>query len=115
VSFMESDGEDIATGTKLLNFEVISNPAIASPGNVTAGDNAGALGTYPTAWTDRLHQSPTYNPTVDLQASPVMRVRRPETASRVASVCFMAMLVDYTPGMSPSRPKVHHYPQLLAH
>jgi hypothetical protein len=96
VEFIEADGEDIATGTKLLNFEVLSNPVIASPGNVTAGSDVGACGTYPTNWTVR-RSPPVYNPSVTVGTSPVMRARRPETASRVASVCFMGMYVDYTP------------------
>lgn len=95
--FIEADGEDIATGAKLLNFEVLSNPVIASPGNITAGNNIGALGTYPTNWTVR-SSSPVYAPRLDVKTSPVMRARRPETASRVASVCFMGIYVDYTPG-----------------
>jgi hypothetical protein len=96
IHFIEADGEDIATGTKLLNFEVLSNPVIASPGNVTAGSDVGACGTYPTNWT--VHASPpVYNPSVTVGTSPVMRARRPETASRVASVCFMGMYVDFTP------------------
>lgn len=95
--FMEADGEDINPGSKLLNFEVLSNPVIASPGNVTAGNDGGALGTYPTTWVARA-SSPVYNPRLDVNVSPVMRARRPETASRVASVCFMGIYVDYTPG-----------------
>jgi hypothetical protein len=101
VLFVEADGEDIATGSKLLNFEVLSNPAIASPGNITAGDNVGALGTYPINWSARF-SPPVYNPSVTVGTSPVMRVRRPETASRVASVCFMGMYVDYTPAAAAS-------------
>lgn len=95
--FMEADGEDVATGAKLLNFEVLSNPVIASPGNVTAGDNVGALGTYPSSWSVR-RSSPVYGSTLTVGTSPVMRARRPETASRVASVCFMGIYIDYTPG-----------------
>ncbi len=108
VQWLESCGEDIATGTKLLDFEVLSNPTIASPGNVTAGLDVGAVGTYPTNWdaTNKpasSHKGPiTYSPSVTLGTSPVMRVRRPETAARVASVCFMGMYVDYTEFVSES-------------
>lgn len=101
--FIEVDGEDVATGSKLLNFEVLSNPVIASPGNVTAGDDVGALGTYPTNWTAR-RSSPVYGSSLTLGTSPVMRARRPETASRVASVCFMGIYVDYTPAVAVSSP-----------
>ena len=94
MQFVDVDGEDITTGNKLLNFEVLSNPVMASPGNVTAGDNIGALGTYPMNWA--VHRSAVlYNPSVDVDTSPVMRARRPETASRVASVCFMGIYVEY--------------------
>jgi hypothetical protein len=98
--FMEVDGEDIATGTKLLNFEVLSNPVIASPGNVTAGNDGGAEGTYPTLWVVR-RSAPVYGSALTVGTSPVMRARRPETVSRVASVCFMGIYIDYTPRRGP--------------
>jgi hypothetical protein len=95
-------GEDVATGTKLLNFSLVSNPAAASGiANFTAGNDAGLLGTYGALWTT------TYNtivasPSVAVGTSPVMRVVRPETATRVASVCFMGMYVEYTPAVAAS-------------
>lgn len=92
---LAADGEDIATGSKLLNYELLSNPVIASSGNVIAGNNPGALGTYITNWA--IHGGTMiYNPSVALAASPVMRVRRPETATRVASVCFMGVYLEFT-------------------
>jgi hypothetical protein len=100
VEFQEVDGEDIATGTKKLSFSVVSNPAIASPGQVSAGNDIGALGTYSSNWATRQGQGRTYNPSVTLATSPVMRVTRPETASRVASVCFMGIYVDYSPAVA---------------
>lgn len=101
MQFFDVDGEDVTTGTKLLNFEVLSNPVMASPGNVTAGNDAGGLGTYPSFWS--VHRSGmTYNPSVTVGTSPVMRVRRPETATRVASVCFMGIYVSYTPAAAPA-------------
>lgn len=87
-------GEDIVTGTKLLTFSVVSNPAIAAPTNFSAGDDAGALLVYPTGWKLRVGTL-SERPSVTLGTSPVMRVTRPETASRVASVCFMGMYVSY--------------------
>lgn len=100
VFLIAAHGEDASTGTKLLNFEVVSNPAIASTGNVTAGNDAGALGTYPTGWI--IHRGTiTQNPSVTVGTSPVMRARRPETATRVASVCAMFMYVAYTNGTPP--------------
>ncbi len=96
VQCVDADGEDIATGTKLLAFSIVSNPAVATSGNVTAGADAGACGTYPTLWT--VHTGTlTLAPSVTLGTAPVMRVNRPETVSRLADVCFMGILVDFTP------------------
>jgi hypothetical protein len=107
VSIVAADGEDITTGTKLLAYSVVSNPAIASSGNVTAGGDAGALGTYPTTWEKRRFLASATSPTVTVGTSPVMRVTRPETASRVASVCFMGLYVEYTERRSPPFSRRH--------
>lgn len=103
VAMTASDGEDVATGTKTIAYSMVSNPAISTPGSVSAGDDGGALGTWPTGWANRKLGAvgtagaggPTYNPSVTLATSPVMRVNRPGTESRVASVCFMGLLVEY--------------------
>lgn len=102
IQLVAAHGEDIVTGAKLLAFSVVSNPAIASSGNVTAGDaTPDALGTYPTEW--GIHRgTTTYNSTPTFGTSPVMRSLRPETATRVASVCYMAMVVEYQPAVAPS-------------
>jgi hypothetical protein len=107
VQLLAWHGEDISTGAKLLDFSVVSNPAIASSGNVTAGDSTpSALGTFPTEW--GLHRGTvSYVPSVTVGTSPVMRAMRPETATRVASVCFMGMIVDYTPHRAPPFSKRH--------
>jgi hypothetical protein len=105
VAMVEADGEDSGTGTKLLAFSMVSNPAIASPGNVTAGDDIGALGIYPSNWVTRT-AGHTSDPVVTLGTSPVMRVVRPETVSRVASVCLMGLYVDYTPAPVAARPQI---------
>lgn len=90
-------GEDIATGAKLLAFSVVSNPAIASSGNYTVGDSTPTdLGTFPTEWGVALSNM-SHSPSVTLGTSPVARINRPETASRVASVCYVAMVVEYVP------------------
>lgn len=89
-------GEDIATGAKELTFSIKSNPAQgAFQTNFNAG--IGAVGTYPTNW-NITRGTMLSAPTVVLGTSPVMAVRRPETASRRADVCFMGMYVDYTAG-----------------
>lgn len=112
IDYMIACGEDIATGTKLLNFSLVSNPTSASGlANFDVFPASGALGTYPSNWTIK-HNTIVYAPSVTVGTSPVMRVVRPETASRVASVCFMGMYVEFVPGKGPY---VNPYPQLLAH
>lgn len=105
VKFVEAfiiDGEDISSGAKLLAIEVLSNPAIAISTNFTVGDATPTLlGTYPSEWGRHRNANISYSPSVTLGTAPVMRVRRPETASRVASVCFMGMYVEYIPGPLP--------------
>lgn len=90
-------GEDIATGNKILTFEIFSNPAVGSGhANFNVAPSSGALGTWPTGWW--MASGPiTSSPSVTLGTSPVMRVIRPETVSRVASVCFMGIYVEYAP------------------
>jgi len=89
-------GEDISTGTKLIAIQQISNPAGTQSASFEAGNNAGACGTYPTLWYMDFGP-PVYAPTPTLGTSPQLSVIRPETASRVASVCYMALIVDYAP------------------
>lgn len=107
IQVVDADGEDVSTGSKHLQFSVVSNPAIATAGSILCGEDAGALGTYPSAWT--AHQgTPSYVPTVTLGTAPVMRAMRPETTSRVASVCFMGMLVEYVHIVATYAPPVYH-------
>lgn len=88
-------GEDIATGTKLLALRPWFNP-FGSTANVSAGGDVGALGTYPTNWAIN-RRNIIYNPDYDAANAPQLSVTRPETASRVASVCFMGVMVEYVP------------------
>lgn len=95
-------GEDVGAGDKLLSFEGLSNPVIASTGNfnvISSGTNT-PLGTYPTNW-KFTRTGYVYDQAVTLGTSPVLRVVRPETASRVASVCFMGLFVEYEEGTPP--------------
>lgn len=108
-------GEDVGTGTKLLNFSLASNPTQASGiANFAAGADVGALGTFPSNWTNT-RNTVLASPSVTLGSSPVMRVTRPETASRVASVCFMGMNVAWTPAAAERVPYYRPMTQLLAH
>jgi hypothetical protein len=88
-----NDGEDVATGTKTGSFGLQSNPS-QSYSTFTFGDNIGALGTWPTGWRTHLG-NPIYNPAVTLGSSPVLAVRKTDTGTRVASVDFMGVYVEY--------------------
>jgi len=100
-------GEDVATGTKMLSWGAVSNPGTTigvGSTDVSTGHGSGAVGTYSTGtdyWNESRSVVKTLGLVIDtditLGTSPVMRVSRPETASRVASVCFMGMHVAWTP------------------
>lgn len=92
-----NDGEEVATGTKAGGVWVASNPAQAAPGNTfDYGDDAGALGTFPTGW--KTHYGPvTGNPSVIITTAPTMTVRKTGSTTRVVDVDFMGIYVDYTP------------------
>lgn len=87
-------GEDIATATKTGSFTIVSNPALGSTPTFTFGDDAGALGTYPTTW-GQDSSSPLYHPAVTLGTSPVARVTKTTASTRVGSVAQMAIGVEY--------------------
>lgn len=113
-------GEDSATGAKLLSYSGVSNPSWTGESSidVSTGDGSGATldyaGTTTDKWNERRGTIAT-SPSVTLGTSPVMRVVRPETATRVASVCFMGMNVAWTPAAAAAYlPPPAHYPPLLA-
>jgi hypothetical protein len=94
-------GEDIATGTKSFYQKlgdasgsgasaILADPA--SP--VVAGGDVGALGTYPTNW--RWASIPQ---TIDVGVRAVERYAlwKNSGGTRVLSVCFMGVYVEYTP------------------
>lgn len=91
-------GEEVTTGAKLLNFNILSNPAAPNTGNFDVAA-AGAEGTWHTGWVMTVGSLSGAPSTLN---SPVMRVTRPETASRVPGVCFMGIYVDYTPVVTSS-------------
>lgn len=103
IQYQITTGEDSGTGDKLLNFSLVSNPTQATGlanFNVYSAGSSNALGTFPSNWKTTANTMVT-NPSVTLGTAPVMRVVRPETASRVASVCYMSMFVAYSPPYSP--------------
>jgi len=113
-------GEDVTTGSKLLAMGIASNPTVANTASFTVGADSGALGTYPTNWRMSWRSDlvggggVVQSPSVTIANSPVMRVTRPETASRVASVCFMGMYVAWTPSAVTQVPYYQPYPQILS-
>lgn len=113
-------GEDIATGTKLVSAG--ASPALAAgasgsstpgagkfvqSGDVSQGTN-GALGTFPTGWW-AWRELPTYSPDFNSEYGLIGQLIRPETASRVASVCFFGLTIEYVERKAPP-PIVLHRP-----
>ena len=108
-------------GTGPAGYTGYSNPVWTGEStiDVSTGDGSGATLNYgagpPDYWNERRGTIAT-SPSVTLGTSPVMEVYRPESASRVASVCFMGMLVAWTPAAVAANPlPLRVYPQILAH
>ena len=121
-------GEDSATGTKLLTYYGEGNPGWTGESSidVSTGDGSGATLNYaagpPDYWNERRSAIKTTDlvigTNITLSNSEKMAVSRGETASRVASVCFMGMYVAWTPYVAPPVSMVvprKVYPQLLPH
>ena len=109
-------GEDINTGTKTLTYGLKSNPAQTFAANFSAGNDGGALGTYPTGWI--VARSIVFDAPHGLTVgnSPVLTARRPSTETRVASVCFMGSYVEwatYTTPTPESDDAIPHYLLLM--
>jgi hypothetical protein len=119
-------GEDSGTGTKLLRVEGYwKSSYVANTGtntDVSSGHGSGATVNYTGNTTDYWN---VYNvgppgggkPSLAGSDTPEIWIRRPETANRVASVCFMGMYMAWTPAAAADtvpRPR-RVYPQLLAH
>jgi hypothetical protein len=107
-------GEDITTGTKAGALKIVSNPAQSVEDTFNYGNDAGALGVYPTLWT--VTQGTTQDaPTISsLSTAPVLRIGKRTATTRVVSCCFMGMYVDYTPGATTKAPPPYagtHRPQ----
>ena len=91
-------GEELSTGTKLLQLQVISNPAGTNSASLDVQPTTGAQGVFPTGWINR-DGAIDLAPSVTLGTSPVLRIRRPETASRVASVAQAGLYVEWEPAV----------------
>jgi len=94
----------VATQAKAGKVGNASNPAIttidlaANSSNATATNfwNGTAAGTFATGW----KVSPgtlTTSPSVTLGSSPVMRITQVTSSTRIADVCFMGLVVAWTP------------------
>jgi hypothetical protein len=99
-------GEDVATGTKTGSHGFQANPAVAYS-TWTFGDDVGLLGTYPANW--RWDASTIDNPTVDNTATLILAVRKTDSGTRVASVCFLGAYVEYVPLPPPHNHILYRY------
>jgi hypothetical protein len=91
----------VSTSAKQGLVGLASNPAITTialgAGGVSGAFWSGATeGTYPSGWKIS-YGTTTYAPSVTLGTSPVMRITQVTSSTRIATVCFMGMYVDYTP------------------
>jgi hypothetical protein len=113
-----STAAPVSTSAKQGTVGMVSNPTIANIA-LAADGVSGAFwqgsieGTFPTGW----KWSPgtvTYVPSVTVGTAPVMRITQVTSSTRIATVCFMGIYVDYTPGVATQVPYVNTMPALLA-
>jgi hypothetical protein len=90
-------GEEVSTGTKSISFGLLSNPAgsLNAVADVTNGVT-GAVGTYPATWYWQKGAA-IEAPSVTLGTAPQLNLRKTDTGTRSATVCFLGAYVDYTP------------------
>lgn len=88
-------GEDVSTGTKTGSLAIISNPNVGTYDAFTFGADGGALGTFPATWVAQKNATVTDSPTVTISSSPQIAVRKTDAGTRVASVCFIGLKVEY--------------------
>jgi hypothetical protein len=96
----------VSTSAKLGTIGISSNPAITNvdlgPGGTAKAFWSGTTeGTYPTGWKWSFGTT-TYSPSVTLGNSPVARITQVTSSTRIATVCFLGMYVDYTPAVVAS-------------
>jgi hypothetical protein len=90
-------GEDISTGSKTITAGMFSNPAGSLPTAWDVAPASGLLATYPSQWFwTRIVQSVSFSG-VDVNASPVVNMRKTDTSTRVASVDFIGLYVECRP------------------
>lgn len=103
ITMIVGHGEDIRTGTKTGDFNILSNPAQSGTdtigtGGASAYGAADAVGTFPSFWVIQ-SGAPQYLPTVDTAAAPACRVNKTDTGTRYADICFIGLVIEYIPGL----------------
>lgn len=88
------------TTAQTTGVQAVSNPAIAE---VTRSTGAVAAATEPTGWTTN-KTAPSYNPSVVLATSPVVRVRKGTNVATIQAVSQMGLLVEYVQPAPPFVP-----------
>jgi hypothetical protein len=86
-------GSSSTTGSDTITHAMVSNPAIAANGTNSVDIVAG---TYPASW-NRGQGTITEDPTIVKATQPVMRVSKTASVTRIHSVCFMGLMVSYSP------------------
>jgi hypothetical protein len=110
-----STAAPVVTSAKQGTVGMASNPAITLVA-LGAGGTSGAFwsglagGTFVTGWKASFGTLTT-TPVVTLSTSPVMRVQQVTSSTRIADVCFMGLLVAWTPAPLPY---TSPYPPLIA-
>lgn len=94
IAALIAHGEDVSTGTKTGSVAIIANPNVGTYHAFTFGSDGGALGTFPSGWT-LADSAVTDSPSVTMSTSPQIAVRKTDTGTRVASVCFIGLKVEY--------------------
>lgn len=89
-------GEDVSTGTKTGSVAMVANPNPASYQAFTFGGDIGALGTFPSNW-QGTGPALVDSPSVTLSTNPQIAVRKTDAGTRVASICFIGLKVEYRP------------------
>jgi hypothetical protein len=86
-------GSSSTTGSDTITHELVSNPAVAANGTNSVDIVAG---TYPASW-NRGQGTITEDPTITKGTAPVMRVTKTGAVTRIHTVCFMGIMVGYSP------------------
>jgi hypothetical protein len=91
-------GEDVSVGTKTGSIQVFDNPSTLQIDTFTYGGDVGALGTFPSNWRWAFG-SPVdpYNFTININNNPILAARKTDAGTRVASICFLGLMIHYDP------------------